>query len=94
MMTVIDVEKKHDALRICDNLYDNGYILKLKNLDYDDEYAYINVLPRGRMIDKQELLALFVNHGFNAYIRKKDYYITLEFRKEVENLSAEECFNI
>lgn len=90
MMTVVDIEKKEKCLKICDKLFENGYIFEVK--DTDDTSPYVDVMTKSGMIKDDDLLKLFKDNGFECF--KSDYYIVLCFEKEIENLSAEECFNI
>lgn len=93
-MTVVDIEKKYKCIEICKKLYDNGYIYELKDYCYDDSSAFIHVHAKSSMIKNEDLIKLFEKNGFDAYKYDGVYYITVRFRKEIENLSAEECFNL
>lgn len=93
MMTVVDIEKKEKCLKICDKLFENGYIYEIKDkIRADDTSPYVNVMAKTGMIETDDLLKLFKDNGFECFKESKGYYIILCFEKEVENLSAEECF--
>ena len=92
MMTVIDLEKKEKCLKICDKLFENGYIFEVSNHDRQEDYPYINVMTKYGMIKDSELIELFRKNGFECF--KSDLVIILYFERGVENLSAEECFSI
>ena len=94
MMTVVDIEKKHKCIEICKKLYENGYIYKLKDYCYDDSQAIMSVHTKYGMIEDEDLVKLFKKNGFNAVKYDRNYDITIWFEKEVENLSAEDCFDL
>lgn len=91
MMTVVDVEKKERALRICEQLAENDHIFPVKEWYLNMESKFIKVHPKR---DEKKILKLFQDNDFNAKIYRGDYYISIVCEKEVENLDIEDCFNI
>ena len=89
MMTVVDVEKKERALRICERLAENDHIFPVKEWCLNIESKFIKVHPKR---DEKELLKLFKDYDFDAKIYDRDYYITIICEKEVENLNMKDCF--
>ena len=66
---------------------DNIVRLYLKNGSESIEYISYD-------IEDEDLIKLFKKNGFNAVKYDGDYDITIWFEKEVENLSAEDCFDL
>ena len=56
MMTVVDIDKKHKCIKICEKLYENGYIYKLKDFCYDDSRVTMSVHTKYGMIEDDDLV--------------------------------------
>ena len=92
MMTVIDTDKKAQAIQICNKLKENGYIYPLKDESLSMEKQYMHIHPILGMSNTEELLGKFNETGFEGFISGRE--IVLSFTKEIPNLTIDECFNI
>lgn len=86
----VDLDKKREAIGICDLLNKNGYIFKLNERYLDDGVDFIKIFCRHDVED--ELVDLFVLNGFDA---KLNYHgnIVVDFACEFPRLSMSECFS-
>lgn len=87
----VDLDKKREAIKICDALHENGYIFKLNDRYLDDGVDFIKVFCRDDVED--ELCDLFVLNGFDAKLTLQGN-IVVDFACEFPRLSMSECFSI